>query len=174
MPPYSDPDKKRAYQKAYSKQPHVMEARRENFRKWAEDNRDHLKARAAERRLTKRALCLIATTRTRARKRKLAFDLARHAGKIQARIDRGVCEVTGVPFDLSPGRKFNSPSLDRIDPKAGYTYGNVRVVLNLVNAALGDWGEKTLRGVMAFWLQSTRGSRRNSSAQATKPFADYI
>lgn len=106
----------------------------------------------AKRRLEKRAMCLIATTRTRARKRGLDFDLHSHVAELQARIDMGVCELTGEPFDLSPGRKFNSPSLDRIDPRCGYTYDNVRVVLNLVNAALGDWGGDTLRAVMLRWL----------------------
>lgn len=53
---------------------------------------------------------------------------------------------------MSPGRKFNSPSLDRIDPSGGYTYDNVRVVLHLVNQALGDWGVETLSTVMRRWL----------------------
>lgn len=105
------------------------------------------------RKLEKRAQCLVGTVRTRCRKRGLEFDLGAHVAEIQRRIDAGVCELTGVPFDLSPGRKFSSPRIDRIDPRKGYTYDNIRIVLNLVNAALGDWGEVTLREVMQKWLK---------------------
>lgn len=95
----------------------------------------------ARRRLEKRAQCLVANARTRARKRGLYFDLDGAVEHIQARIDRGCCEMTGTPFDLSPGRKFNSPSIDRIDPKQGYTLSNIRIVCHAMNAAMGDWGE---------------------------------
>lgn len=129
------------------------EKRAAAFKRWREANGDHVRAKEAQRRLERRALCLIATSRTRARKRGLEFDLEKHADEIQARIDRGFCELTGEPFDLSPGRKFNSPSLDRIDPCRGYTYDNVRVVLNLMNVAMNTWGEDTLRMVMTKWLK---------------------
>lgn len=150
--PSKDKAKRRQQYLRQINRPGVREKRRETTKAWATANRDHLRAREAVRRLEKRALCLIATARTRARKRGLDFDLHDHVAAIQAKIDRGVCEVTGEPFDLSPGRKFNSPSLDRIDPTRGYTIDNVRVVLNLVNAALGDWGEGVLREVMTRWL----------------------
>lgn len=129
---------------------------------WRMKNRLHVLAKEAERRKFKRGLCLIATTRTRAKKRKMDFDLHLHAEAIQKRIDAGVCETTGVSFDLSPGRKFNSPSIDRINSAKGYTYDNIRIVLNLVNAALGDWGEEVLRAVMAKWLAGR-------SSKAKKP-----
>jgi len=150
--PYADLARRREHDAEYNHRPHVKARRQATFARYAAANRDKLAAAGAERRLTQRALCLIATTRTRARKRGLAFDLELHAAELQARIDTGVCELTGEPFDLSPGRKFNSPSLDRIDPKRGYTYDNVRIVLNLVNAALGDWGVTTLATVMRRWL----------------------
>jgi hypothetical protein len=34
------------------------------------------------------------------------------------------------------------PSLDRIVPSLGYTRGNVRVICNMVNFAMGNWGEE--------------------------------
>lgn len=172
---FSDPANRKAYEAIYLAQPHVREARRRNYKNWSERNKHKRIADAALRRLEKRAMCLVATTRTRARKRGLAFDLSEHVAELQARIDLGVCELTGYPFDLSPGRKFNSPSFDRINPSEGYSYDNVRVVLNLVNAALGDWGEETLRDVMGKWLAgeiepSTRGRRKSTSkASARRP-----
>lgn len=152
--PFDSIEKKKEYQKFYNSLPEVSEKKRENFKKWRDDNADHLKAKEAERRLTKRAMCLVATARTRARSKGLIFDLDQFIPELQTRIDLGKCEVTGAVFDLSPGRKFNSPSLDRIDSSKGYTYENTRIVLNLVNAALGDWGENVLRDVMTAWLDT--------------------
>lgn len=119
---------------------------------WRAANAEHLKTREAKRRLEKRAMCLVATCRTRAQRRGIEFDLDTHVGALQARIDAGRCEVTGWPFSLSPGRNYDSPSLDRIDAKRGYVYDNTRVVLNLVNVAMGDWGENVLANVMRSWL----------------------
>lgn len=150
--PYADAEAKRAYQRKYTGRDDVKARRRETFREWAEKNREKRLANEARRRLEKRAMVLVATVRTRARKRGLDFDLDQHIAEIQRRIDLGVCEVTGQPFDLSPGRSFNSPSIDRIYCSKGYTHENTRIVLNLVNAALGDWGEETLRKVMSEWL----------------------
>jgi hypothetical protein len=95
---------------------------------------------------------MIATARTRARRRSLKFDLDQHVEELQARINIGRCEVTGVPLNLGGGRTFDSPSLDRIDPGKGYVYSNIRVVCNLINCALGDWGEDTLRTVIKQWV----------------------
>jgi hypothetical protein len=150
--PTTDKAKRREQYLRYIQTPGVRERRRLATNAWAKENKRHLLAKGAERRLNKRALCLIATTRTRAKKRGLEFDLHLYVDQLQARIDAGKCELTGQRFDLSPGRKFNSPSLDRIDPSKGYTFDNVRIVLNVINVALGDWGEETLRLVMSQWL----------------------
>jgi hypothetical protein len=142
-----------AYERAYIRLPAVKARRKECFDKWKKNNKGRLLATEAKRRLEKRAMCLVATVRIRARKRSITFDLDEHVPELQERINAGRCELTGVPFDLAPGRKYNSPSLDRINPKGGYVYDNVRVVLNCVNAALGDWGEDILRSVMEAWLR---------------------
>lgn len=64
---------------------------------------------------------------------------------IQSKLDAGVCELTGLPFDtdetLDTKNNPYSPSLDRIDSKnKNYTPDNVRVVLSFVNMALNDLG----------------------------------
>lgn len=146
------PERKKIQQREYCARPEVKAKRAASHAAWMEKNKDKKQAAEARRRLERRASCLVATARTRARKRGLAFDLGDHIEDLQRRIDAGVCEVTGLPFDLSPGRKYNSPSLDRRDPARGYTHDNVRIVLNVINAALGDWGDEVLRDVMRQWL----------------------
>jgi hypothetical protein len=55
------------------------------------------------------------------------------------KIAQGKCEVTGIPFDMSPHKPARSftPSLDRIDPKRGYHPDNVQVVCWIYNRAKG-------------------------------------
>lgn len=100
-----------------------------------------------------RAKDLIRHAKTRATKKGVSFDLDKYQNEIQARIDLGVCEMTGTSFNLSQGRTYSSPSLDRINPSEGYIYKNIRIVCHLMNCCLGDWGEETLKTVMKNWIQ---------------------
>jgi len=66
---------------------------------------------------------------------------------IAKKIENGVCEISGLKFDLESknyaDRKSNpyAPSLDRIDSNnKDYTEDNVRVVLSAVNIAINFHG----------------------------------
>lgn len=135
---------------------------------WREANRDHLREKNARRRIEKRAMCLIAAARTRSRNKGTYFALDGFAEELQRRIDAGRCEISGVDFDLSPGRKPNSPSLDRINPSLGYTPENVRVICHALNAALGDWGESGLAPIIAGWMLQ----KNAINAEAAKTFIE--
>jgi len=127
---------------------------------WAGKNREHLKRRGEKRRLEKRAMCLVAHARIRARRLQLPFDLDQYIPELQKRIDLGVCELTGFPFDLKGGkRQYASPSIDRIEPCLGYTFPNVRVICYGMNAALGNWGEDALMQMIESWLATRSASR---------------
>lgn len=60
------------------------------------------------------------------------------------------CAVSGV--DLTPPGDYEKkrhrdpfgPSLDRIQPALGYVPGNLRVVSNIVNLAMNEWGLEAL------------------------------
>lgn len=72
---------------------------------------------------------------------------------IVEKLNRGVCEYTGLPFDLNPDPNFNSnpyaPSLDRIDPKIkDYSPENTRVVLTCVNKALNEYGGEAVLPIL--------------------------
>ena len=62
---------------------------------------------------------------------------------VDQQISSGTCAVTGISFDLgghgAPARPF-TPSLDRIDPKLGYTPENTQVVCWVYNRAKGVHG----------------------------------
>ena len=119
---------------------------------WRLENAEYLKQKGAKRRLEKRAMCLIAAARVRSRAKNITYDLDGFADELQSRIDAGFCELSGARFDLSPGRKARSPSLDRIRPELGYVPTNVRVICHALNAALGDWGEDELHVILNAWF----------------------
>lgn len=61
---------------------------------------------------------------------------------IAKRLKRGMCEVTGLPLDLSQPngeRGPFSPSLDQKIPGGGYTIENTQVVCWIYNSAKGSW-----------------------------------
>ncbi len=149
--PIKSKEDRAAYDRAYRAKNAERKAAYEA--QWRLDNAEHLKRRAAKRRLEKRAMCLIAAARVRCRNKGIHFELDGFAEELQRRIDTGRCELSGAAFDLSPGRKATSPSLDRRNPDKGYTPENVRVICHALNAALGDWGEAGLAPILAAWMQ---------------------
>lgn len=62
---------------------------------------------------------------------------------ILERLNKGTCEVTGLPFNLNADgrgmgyKKAFAPSLDRTDSNKGYTQDNVKVVVWSYNAVKG-------------------------------------
>lgn len=92
-----------------------------------------------------RALALWHSAKRRAENSGLKFNLTK--SWIAKRLEVGVCEVTGIPFDLSYGdhtRNPFAPSIDRRNPKGNYTYQNCRLVVWVHNAARNEWGDDIL------------------------------
>lgn len=91
-----------------------------------------------------RAGRLLTWVRARAGKRALEFDLTHEW--LAGRLEKAVCEVTGIPLELAkpPGSRFHpwAPSVDRIDCKRGYTQDNCRVVCWIYNMAKSEWSDE--------------------------------
>jgi len=102
----------------------------------------HVK-RAHKETLPGRAVYLLSGCRKRAKSKKLDCLLTKKW--FEEKLKNGKCELSGIKFDLNTSRTSRSnpfaPSPDRIDITKGYTPENTRLVLNLINAALSDWGE---------------------------------
>lgn len=71
------------------------------------------------------------------------------------------CAVTRLRFSLTRlGERREvfrmpfRPSIDRIDPKAGYVPGNVRLVCFATNVALNDWGEDVFRALAEGYIHA--------------------
>lgn len=102
---------------------------------WKSDRKRDYQRR---RRLTHRGFALTNEAKHRAKEKGFLFDLDWR--EIQKKVDAGVCEVTGIPFDLATPKSWNAPSLDQIVAGAGYTPDNVRVVLYALNTMANTWG----------------------------------
>lgn len=86
----------------------------------------------------------------------LEFNLDQHYPELKDRVDRGICEVTGVTLDLSnPSvhnlKRPNALSIDRVDSSKGYVLSNVRVVCLAVNLMLNVWGEEAAAPIIKAW-----------------------
>ena len=113
-------------------------------------------------RISKRGMVLVSAARYRARKAGIPFNLEQ--SDISARIQAGVCELTGIPFDLTKPKAWNCPSLDQIAPGAGYTKDNVRVVLYSANVMSHNWGPNLILKV-AESIKTQRRERSNDLSQ---------
>jgi hypothetical protein len=118
---------------------------KERREKHAQTERAYSKAR----RERYRANELIRLARVRAKKKNLPFNLDEYAAQLTERVNRNVCEMTGIALQRKLPKEFNTPSLDRVDPSRGYVYDNVRVICYALNCALGTWGEDRLLEMVA-------------------------
>lgn len=116
----------------------------ENREKWVEYRKTHREK--MQRDASLRAGKLLTWIRVRAAKSQREFDLTREW--IAERLQSGMCEVTGIPLELSkpPGSRFHpwAPSVDRIDSKLGYTQDNCRVVCWIYNMAKSEWSDEVV------------------------------
>lgn len=145
--------------------PLCIDCQKDYEAEYRKKNAEKLKARRAARRekekiyrqeydAKNRGKLLVGESRRRSRRKGIPFDLDDYLGEIERRVQAGRCEMTGLQFNFhSRGMAWNSPSMDRINPKDGYVYKNIRIVCFAMNAALGNWGEETLRTVMDAWFQ---------------------
>jgi hypothetical protein len=104
------------------------------------------------------AYCLYYATKYRANKQGLDFDLT--VDWIKARIT--VCEVTGIKLKLRDAkltskldysnRPPDSPSIDKINPKLGYTKDNCRIVCWWYNLSKSTWSDREIFEIVKTWI----------------------
>ena len=88
-----------------------------------------------------RATRILHSTRSRAKKRGISFDLTKEW--VFEKLSAARCEVSGVAFDFDVDGRRNpfAPSIDRKNPRKGYTIDNCQMIVFSLNAAFGNWGE---------------------------------
>lgn len=79
---------------------------------------------------------LYSNAKRRAKVGGLEFSITREW--ILDAVEKGKCQITGIPFVIANGRKPWAPSLDKTNPRGGYTPGNVKVVVWMYNTCKWD------------------------------------
>lgn len=115
-------------------------------------NKEKVRARDAAYRSTPegRARALIRTARFNAKRRGHPPPEITEKDILPA-VERGVCQVTGLPFVWQSGGKQHplAPSLDRPDASRPYTRDNWRIVCWAVNTGCSWWGLDTYLAIAA-------------------------
>lgn len=98
-----------------------------------------------------RANSLLGNARKRCREKGIELHVTQEW--VEEHLTRGTCEITGLPFCFEPPdkkatRRWNAPSLDRIDKDKHYTEDNTRVILWAVNCALSEYGTKIMLPIL--------------------------
>lgn len=98
-----------------------------------------------------RAIFLLRSAKMRAKKNKLDFEL--DFEWLVDKLRNGTCEMCGLKISYDPPKKnFHhnpySPSIDRHDPKKGYTKGNSKVVITAYNIAKNQWNQRHFRRII--------------------------
>lgn len=123
-------------------------------RSWRDSNREHYREYKDTYYRTVHGRCveLCRSAKRRANKRSLAFDLSTTYLEELWAVQDGCCLLTGIKLNIPPegtgGYHFyDSPSIDKIDPKGGYTKGNIRLICYGMNCCLHDFGELVFKRV---------------------------
>lgn len=93
-----------------------------------------------------RANALYQNARRRALETGIEFSLTKRF--IEIALEKGFCEQTGIKFDMqsdaetNSGRRWFTPSIDKIDPKKGYTDANTQIVVWCYNAGKGEMSDE--------------------------------
>lgn len=119
---------------------------RENTNAWRKANRTIVRMWTEKNRKKRRAAYMLYGVRKSAKEKNLPFDLT--IEWLDERLKFGLCELSGLPFDMEAKRGANSPSVDKIDPSKGYVQANCRVILWSLNRAKSNYSEEYFISIM--------------------------
>jgi len=111
-----------------------------------------------------RANTLIGNARRRCKDK--GIELAITQAWVESHLTRGTCEITGLHFCFEPTdgnatRRWDAPSLDRIDKDLPYTESNTRVILWAVNCALSEYGTKIMLPILKAMVKGIESAQAN-------------
>lgn len=128
------------------------------FKQWENKNRDKVNLQKRQRRSTKEGR--IASLYEKIRHRGYEFNITKEW--IADRINKGICELTGIEFsygDKIGKRNPYTPSIDRIDSNKGYTTDNCQMILAWLNVAKMDMPNELFKELI---LKAAEGIQHGS------------
>lgn len=136
----NNPDEVRnRYLKYYPKH---SEKAKERAKNWANENKKWIKERSNRHRKENPASYMLYRTRRACKEIGIECDMTE--AWFKERLDSGVCEMSGLKFDMQGKRTALSPSIDRIIPDGPYSMKNCRIIIWSLNRAMSNYGEDHL------------------------------
>ena len=119
-----------------------------------------------------RAVVLLNNARSRAAKKNINVEITQEW--VEKHLNRGTCEITGIPFNLAPPpkgitRRLDAPSLDRISKHKHYTENNTRVILWAVNCALAEYGTETMLPILKEMVKGIESAKEKQFTPLPNP-----
>ena len=113
-----------------------------------------------------RALTLLSNARKRSKERNVPLKLS--VEWVEEKLIIGTCQITCIPFNLEPTpdhvtRRWDAPSLDRIDKHLPYNKTNTRVVLWAVNCALSEYGTEIMLPILKAMINGIENAEKKST-----------
>lgn len=97
---------------------------------------------------------LVSSARKRAAQKRLPFEINTYTIRELNTRQNGRCAISNIPLNWIPSSRlegqicpFDRASIDRINPKLGYTKGNIQLVIDMANRAKGS---HTIKEVVVF------------------------
>jgi hypothetical protein len=112
-----------------------------------------------------RAVSLLSNARKRCKEKEIELHLTQEW--VEEHLVRGTCEITGLHFCFEPPdqkatRRWDAPSLDRIDKDKHYTKENTRVILWAVNCALAEYGTKIMLPILKAMVKGIESANKKT------------
>ena len=112
-----------------------------------------------------RAVSLLSNARKRCKEKEIELHLTQEW--VEEHLVRGTCEITGLHFCFEPPdqkatRRWDAPSLDRIDKDKPYTKDNTRVILWAVNCALSEYGTKIMLPILKAMVKGIESANKKT------------
>ena len=114
-----------------------------------------------------RAVSLMGNARRRCKAK--GIELVITQAWVEEHLTRGTCEITGFHFCFEPRddnttRRWDAPSLDRIDKDKPYTEDNTRVILWAVNCALSEYGTEIMLPILKAMIKGIESAKAQPAA----------
>ena len=116
-----------------------------------------------KRTISGRAVSLMGNARRRCKAKGIELNITQ--AWVEKHLIRGTCEITGLHFCFEPRdqnttRRWDAPSLDRINKDLPYTEDNTRVILWAVNCALAEYGTKTMLPILKAMVKGIESAQK--------------
>ena len=99
---------------------------------------------------------LLIAAAMKAGRHQVPYDLQNHVKELEAKLEVGVCELTGQKLNIKESLAANAPALYVVDAEKGMVYANTMIICWAMSCALGSWGPEVLKPIVEAWIKKEK------------------